>query len=167
MKEKQELKIRRKRENDTKAKNHFRKRMKKNAVELLNKLTPGITWTQDLMKKRNAKDIEDVDLEVIYSLPANKGQYLGYIMLYDFFPHTVKCLIADGLSYTAKYSYEYVLDFNTAYFRKHEYALILLIWNTDTNSVKIQMSVILNQMIIMTMMFKLMSSCSASSICEF
>ena len=49
--------------------------MKKNAVELLNKLTPGITWTQDLlMKKKNAKDIEDVDLEVIYSLPANKGQ---------------------------------------------------------------------------------------------
>ena len=49
--------------------------MKKNAVELLNKLTPGITWTQDLlMKKKNAKDIEDVDLEVIYSLPVNKGQ---------------------------------------------------------------------------------------------
>ena len=91
--------------------------MKKNAVELLNKLTPGITWTQDLlMKKKNAKDIEDVDLEVIYSLPANKGQYLGYIKLYDFFPHTVKCLIADGLSYTAKCSYEDVLDFNTAYF---------------------------------------------------
>ena len=61
--------------------------MKKNVVELLNKLTPGITWTQDLlMKKKNAKDIEDVDLEVIYSLPANKGQYLGYIMLYNFFP---------------------------------------------------------------------------------
>ena len=72
---KKKLKIRGKRENDRKAKNHFRKRMKKNAVELLNKLTPGITWTQDLlMKKKNAKDIEDVDLEVIYSLPANKGQ---------------------------------------------------------------------------------------------
>ena len=53
---KKELKIRRKRENDRKAKNRFRKRMKKNAVELLNKLTPGITWTQDLlMKKKNAK----------------------------------------------------------------------------------------------------------------
>ena len=85
--------------------------MKKNAVELINKLTPGITWTQDLlMKKKNAKDIEDVDLEVIYSLPANKGQYLGYIMLYDFFPQTVKCLIADGLSYTARCSYKDVLD---------------------------------------------------------
>ena len=61
----------------------------------------------------------------------------------------VKCLIADGLSYTAKCSYEDVLDFNTAYFKKH-----LLIWNTDTNSVKIQMSVILSQMIIRTMMFQ-------------
>ena len=49
-----------------KQQNRFRKRMKKNAAELLNKLTPGITWTQDLlMKKKNAKDIEDVDLEVI------------------------------------------------------------------------------------------------------
>ena len=77
--------------------------MKKNAVEHLNKLTPGITWTQDLlMKKKNVKDIEDVDLELIYSLNANKGQYLGYIMLYEFFPHTVKCLIADGLSYKNK-----------------------------------------------------------------
>ena len=127
LKEKKELKIRRNRENDRKTKNRFTKRMKKNAVELLNKLTPGITWTQDLlMKKKNAKDIEDVDLEVIYSLPANKAQYLGYIMLYDFFPHTVKCLIADGLSYTAKCSYEDVLDFNTAYFKKHEYAFINL-----------------------------------------
>ena len=101
--------------------------MKKNAVELLNKLTPGITWTQDILtKKKNAKDIEDVDLEVIYSLPANNGQYLGYIMLCDFFPHTVKCLIADGLSCTAKCSYEDVLDFNTAYFKKYECAFINL-----------------------------------------
>ena len=56
LKEKKELKIRRKRENDRKAENRFRKRMKKNAVELLNKLTPGITWTQDLlMKKKKCK----------------------------------------------------------------------------------------------------------------
>ena len=140
--------------------------MKKNAVELLNKLTPGITWTQDLlMKKKNAKDIEDVDLEVIYSLPANKGQYLGYIILYDFFPHTVKCLIADGLpiQQNAVMKMCWIL---TQHILKNM-NLHLLIWNTDTNSVKIQMSVILNQMIIRTMMFKLMSSCSASSICEF
>ena len=45
-----------------------------------------------------------LNLEEVCNLPANRAQYLAHVMrmLYDLFPYTVKCWIADALSHTVE-----------------------------------------------------------------
>ena len=75
-------------------------------------------------EKENTKSIDGINLEEVYDLPSNpdKVQYLAYVMVYNLFQYTVKCLKETPLSYTTKCNYEMVSGISTEYYKKNEFA---------------------------------------------